>query len=137
MIKTHVHVLAAASALSLAVAVGGCGSSSPSTSSGASSASTTSSGSAAGPTAGGRPRLVTVAISGFAFHPVSLTVPKGTRIRFVNHDSAPHTATTNSPGFDSGTLKQGQSATVSLTKPGSYAYICQFHAFMHGTVTVN
>ncbi len=81
--------------------------------------------------------MVTVAISNYAFHPVSLTVPRGTAIKFVNHDPAPHTATTSSTGFDSGTLKQGQAATVSLTKPGSYAYICQFHAFMHGTVTVN
>jgi plastocyanin len=78
-----------------------------------------------------------VAISGYAFHPVSLTVARGTRIKFDNHDSAPHTGTTSSPGFDSGTLKQGQSATVTLTRGGTYGYICQFHAFMHGTVTVS
>jgi plastocyanin len=78
-----------------------------------------------------------VAISGYAFKPVNLTVPPGSRIKFANHDSTAHTATTTSAGFDSGTLKQGQSATVRLTKSGSYAYICQFHAFMHGTVTVS
>lgn len=124
-------------ALALGAMLAGCGSSSSSTTSTAAPAKTTASGAGTASAAGGSPRLVTVAISGFAFHPVSLTVPRGTRIKFVNHDSAPHTATTNSPGFDSGTLKQGQSATVSLTKPGSYAYICQFHAFMHGTVTVS
>lgn len=124
-------------ALALGAMLAGCGSSSSSTTSTAAPAKTTASGAGTASAAGGSPHLVTVAISGFAFHPVSLTVPRGTRIKFVNHDSAPHTATTNSPGLDSGTLKQGQSATVSLTKPGSYAYICQFHAFMHGTVTVS
>jgi plastocyanin len=80
--------------------------------------------------------VVSVAISGYAFHPVSLVVPAGTRVRFVNRDSTAHTATTTSAGFDSGTLKHGQSATLTLARPGTFAYICQFHAFMHGTVTV-
>ncbi len=134
MTKPRVHLLAAAVSLSLFVALSGCGSSS--SSSAAPATTTTSSSAGGGTAAGGSPRALTVAISGFAFHPVSVTVPRGARVTFVNHDSAPHTATTSSPGFDSGTLKQGRSATVTLTKPGSYAYICQFHAFMHGTVTV-
>jgi plastocyanin len=136
MTKLRVHLLASAMSLVLFVVLAGCGSSSSSSSS--ATLATATSSSAGGPTAaGGNPRVVTVTISGFAFHPVSLTVPRGTRIKFVNHDSAPHTATANSPGFDSGTLKQGRSTTVSLTKSGSYAYICQFHAFMHGSVTVS
>lgn len=51
------------------------------------------------------------------------------------HDSASHTATAGSD-FDTGTLKKGDTKTVTLDKPGSYSYICQFHAFMKGTVIV-
>jgi plastocyanin len=39
--------------------------------------------------------------------------------------------------FDTGTLRPRHSATVVLTKPGTYAYYCQFHAFMRATIIVN
>ena len=55
---------------------------------------------------------------------------------FTNHDQTPHTATSNAPGFDTGTVNPGASATVNLKKPGTYTYICQFHAYMHGTIVV-
>jgi plastocyanin len=125
MTKRHVHLITLGTAAALAAAVGGCGSS-----------TTSSSGAARAPQTGAHARVVSVAISGYAFHPVNLVVPAGTRVRFVNRDTTAHTATTTSAGFDSGTLKHGQSATVTLARPGTFAYICQFHAFMHGTVTV-
>jgi plastocyanin len=74
-------------------------------------------------------------IANYAFAPARLTVRAGTRITVTNHDQTAHTATA-SPGFDSGTLKPGRSAQFTLTKPGTYTYICQFHAFMTGTITV-
>jgi plastocyanin len=77
-----------------------------------------------------------VAIANYAFKPAALTVKAGTKLTFTNHDSTAHTATTSTSGFDTGTLKPGQSATVTVTKPGTYSYICQFHAFMTGKVTV-
>jgi plastocyanin len=82
---------------------------------------------------------VTVPISGYAFHPVKLVVAPGTKVTFANHDQTAHTATatgSGAGGFDSGTIKPGASATVTFRKAGTYAYICQFHAFMHGTVVV-
>ncbi|MEA2160923.1 MAG: hypothetical protein QOD66_3303 [Solirubrobacteraceae bacterium] len=125
MTKRQVHLITVGTAVAVAAAVGGCGS------------STASSSKAAGATQpGAHARVVSVAISDYAFHPVNVVVPAGTRVRFVNRDSTAHTATTTTTGFDSGTLKHGQSASVTLTKPGTFAYICQFHAFMHGTVTV-
>jgi Copper binding proteins, plastocyanin/azurin family len=30
----------------------------------------------------------------------------------------------------------GHSTTVVITKPGTYTYYCQFHAFMRGTIIV-
>ena len=128
-------------ALGLAsLALAACGSSSSSssssTSSSASSASTTSSATApagqSGKVASGH---VTVAISKYKFGPAKLTVKPGTSVTFSNHDMTAHTATANG-GFDSGTIKPGAEATVKFSKPGTYPYICQFHAFMHGTVVV-
>jgi plastocyanin len=77
-----------------------------------------------------------VSIQGFAFHPASITVPVGSTITWTNQDSAPHTATAKDGSFDTGTLQQGQSMTITFSKAGTYAYYCQFHPFMRGTVTV-
>jgi plastocyanin len=125
MTKRQLHLVTVGIAAVIAAAASGCGSSTASSSS-------TPGAPPPAPTA----RVVSVAISGYAFHPVNVVVGAGTRVRFVNRDSTAHTATTTSAGFDSGTLKPGQSATVTLSKRGTFAYICQFHAFMHGTVTV-
>jgi plastocyanin len=75
-------------------------------------------------------------ISGYAYQPPRITVRPGTKITFANRDETAHTATSTNTGFDTGTIKPGRSATVTVTKPGTYAYYCQFHAFMHGTIVV-
>ncbi len=79
---------------------------------------------------------VTLKIANYAFAPPALTVKVGTRVTVRNLDSTAHTATAGSGAFDSGTLKQGQSAHFTLKRPGTYSYICQFHAFMTGTIKV-
>ena len=112
-------------ALALALVLAACGSS-----------SSGSSGAAKPSAAAPAPGKLTVKISGYAFEPASVTVGAGSRITFTNHDATAHTATSNKPAFDTGTVKPGQSATVALRKAGTYTYYCQFHAFMHGTVIV-
>ena len=77
-----------------------------------------------------------MSISDYSFHPATITVAPGTRVTFSNHDQTAHTATSTQTAFDTGTISPGKSATVTLRKPGTYTYICQFHAFMHGTVVV-
>ena len=62
--------------------------------------------------------------------------PRARRSTFTNHDQTAHTATSQQLGFDTGTINPGQSATVTLDKPGTYTYYCQFHPFMHGTIIV-
>ena len=79
---------------------------------------------------------VRLKIANYNFAPAALTVKVGTRVTVSNSDSTAHTATADSGAFDSGTLKQGQSAHFTLRKAGTYTYICQFHAFMHGTIKV-
>lgn len=75
-------------------------------------------------------------IKNFMFMPASVTVKAGTRVTWTNHDSSPHTATSNTGAFDTGAIKDGQSMSVTLRKPGAYAYHCDFHPFMKGTITV-
>jgi plastocyanin len=77
-----------------------------------------------------------VSIRDYAFVPATIVVTPGTKITFTNDDKTAHTATTVSTGFDTGTIMPGKRVTVTLQKPGSYAYVCQFHAFMRGTVIV-
>jgi plastocyanin len=130
----------------LALALSGCGSSSSSHSSSAaassgSAASSTaaSSRTAASATAGSSPAAAHsahVAISGYAFHPATVTVASGAKVTFTNSDQTNHTATANGGAFDTGTLAQGARKTVILKKAGTYTYFCQFHAFMKATLVV-
>ena len=78
-----------------------------------------------------------VTISDFKFMPNALTVQPGARVNVTNDDSAPHTVTADDGhGFDTGTLDQGSSKTISVTKAGTYPYHCSIHAFMHGKLIV-
>ncbi len=87
-----------------------------------------------GASAGGK--TAHLKIADYAFLPPSVTVTAGTSITVTNTDSTAHTATARSGAFDSGTLKPGQTAHFTLSKPGSYIFYCQFHAFMTGTIKV-
>jgi plastocyanin len=84
----------------------------------------------------GRRTATRVTISNFAYQPVKLTVVRGTKVTFTNNDQTAHTVTSTKSGFDSGTVNPGKRATITVSKPGTYTYYCQFHAFMHGTITV-
>jgi plastocyanin len=81
------------------------------------------------------PASAAIAIRDYKFAPATLTVKAGARVTWTNSDTAPHTATAAGT-FDTGTLKQGASKTLVLSKPGSYSYVCAFHPFMKGTVEV-
>jgi len=78
----------------------------------------------------------TVTIQGFAFDPPTIEVSVGTTVTWVNRDEAPHTATGDDGGFDTGQLDQGQSGSVTFDQAGSFAYRCNFHPDMRGTVVV-
>lgn len=73
-------------------------------------------------------------IANYAYAPATLTVRVGTRIEVTNADMTAHTVTARSGGFDSGTVSPGKAASFTVTKPGVYAFYCQFHAFMSGTI---
>jgi plastocyanin len=115
----------------VAVGLAGCGDAS---STAGDTTAAASSGSSAGSQTGG-PQ--TVAIKGFAYAPADLTVVKGTAVEFPNEDGSPHTATSEDSGaFDTGTIEPGKSAELTFDETGSFAYYCQFHPFMKGTIIV-
>jgi plastocyanin len=121
------------SVLLSALTLTACGSSASSSSHTAAQAAKTQTSSASGPAPSA---VAKVAIKGFAFHPATITVAAGAKVTFTNGDQTAHTATSTAKAFDTGTLAPGASRTVTLHRPGTYTYYCQFHAFMRATVVV-
>ena len=110
----------------LATACGGGSSTSSSTSS--SPASPASAGGSAG----------TVLVKNIAFTPASVTIPVGGEVVWTFDDAGvPHTVTSDTDVFGSppNGLTSGTYERV-FAKAGTYAYHCDFHPQMKGTVTV-
>jgi plastocyanin len=82
-----------------------------------------------------RAKAVRVDISGFAFHPHTLRVKRGTEVVFVNSDSTAHTATRRG-SFNTGHVAPGHRVVVKLRRAGVFAYHCSIHPFMHGKIVV-
>lgn len=77
----------------------------------------------------------TVDINHFAFHPPTLRVQRGARVAFVNSSNVTHTAT-RAGSFNTGHIKAGKSVTIRFTQKGTFAYHCNIHPFMKGTIVV-
>lgn len=78
-----------------------------------------------------------VFISGSAFTPSSITVAANTTITWTNKDSAPHTVTSNSGAFNSGTINANGTFSHTFTAAGTYPYHCALHASMTASVIAN
>jgi len=72
------------------------------------------------------------------YEPDNITVVIGVNntVIWTNNDNEPHTVTASDGSFDSGNMNPGATFTYTFTKPGSYTYICTYHPWMHGYVTV-
>ena len=75
------------------------------------------------------------------FAPVNVTLAKGGTVKWTNNDPTPHTVTSTSvpsgaQSFDSKNMAQGSTFTYAFTVSGTYLYICAYHPWMHGAVTV-
>ena len=75
-------------------------------------------------------------IADFHFTPSAVTVHVGDTITWTNNGPSTHTATARDGSFNTGPLKQGQSASHTFIHAGTFAYFCQIHPFMHGTIVV-
>lgn len=81
---------------------------------------------------------VTLTIAGFAYDPTPLRVRAGQMVSVRNSDDAEHTVTADAGStFKSGDVAHAMIVTFRAPdKPGTYAYHCDYHASMHGTLVV-
>ncbi len=77
-----------------------------------------------------KPKTHTVTMENMRFEPESLTVARGDTVVWVNKDLVPHTATSESGEFDSGTIQAEKSWTFTARQKGGFAYTCTFHPTM-------
>ena len=85
---------------------------------------------------GEAPRSAKVEIAGFAYSPQTVTVAAGGKVTWRNEDADDHTVTLDDGSFDSGDLAEGKLKSESFKSPGSFAYHCEIHPEMTGTVEV-
>ncbi len=86
---------------------------------------------------GQAPTSAEVKIASFKYAPPTVTVKRGGAVTWTNEDRAAHTASVEGgAGFDTDTLKTGMSKRLVFDKAGTFAYICEFHPYMKGTVVV-
>jgi plastocyanin len=83
-----------------------------------------------------------VLVQGFRFQPSELTVAPGATVIWTNEDDIRHTATSGAPGQPDGTFAvsldgKGSSGSFDFAEAGTYAYYCEVHESMTGTVVVS
>jgi len=78
----------------------------------------------------------TVGMKGAQYGPREVSVHVGDTVVFKNDDSMAHTVTAADNSFDSGDIAAGSSWSHTFDKAGTYAYVCTYHNWMHGTVKV-
>jgi plastocyanin len=77
-----------------------------------------------------------VDIRNFAFDPAEVHVSAGSTVTWTNQDQLAHTATASDGTFDTGSLNQGDSGSVTFDDPGTFDYECAIHPSMQGRVVV-
>ena len=70
------------------------------------------------------------------YSPGSITIRRGTRVRWTNNGTRAHTATKNGGGWSSPSLQPGQSFSRVFNTKGTIRYHCRFHSGMRGTIVV-
>jgi plastocyanin len=78
----------------------------------------------------------TVTMESLQFQPATVTVEVGDTVTWSNADGVSHTATADDGSFDTGTISGGASASHTFTTAGTFAYHCEVHPTMTGTVVV-
>ncbi|MFL5735085.1 MAG: plastocyanin/azurin family copper-binding protein [Chloroflexia bacterium] len=74
----------------------------------------------------------------FQFAPATISVKAGDTVTWTNNDTFTHNvAVDRGPEiFVSTELRPGQGTQITLNKPGSYHYFCEWHPFMQGSIEV-
>ncbi len=97
-------------------------------------------GAAVGPSAlaGDAPATAQVTIENFTFAPSVLTVARGTRVTWANHDDIPHTVTSSQDPakMRSPVLDTDETYSLTFDQPGTYGFFCSLHPHMQSEVVV-
>lgn len=72
----------------------------------------------------------------FAFDPASASVNAGQKVVFTNDDDATHNVVASDDNINSGDIAAGKSWSYTFTKAGTYKYVCTYHPWMKGEITV-
>ena len=85
------------------------------------------------------PGATLVIVRDFSFTPATVTVPAGSAVVWLNCDApgAPgHTSTGDQGGWNSPILATGEAFVHRFDQAGTFAYHCEPHPFMTGTVII-
>ena len=77
-----------------------------------------------------------VVLSGLSYNPITLNVPFGTTISWVNNDATISTVTSDSALFDSGNMGKGNVFNYTFTKSGTFTYHNKYQSGMTGSIIV-
>jgi plastocyanin len=72
----------------------------------------------------------------FTYQPDPVVVQAGGKVTWQNQDTAPHTATAEDDSWDTGTIEKGKIGSETFKEAGTFAYYCEIHPTMKGTVEV-
>lgn len=78
---------------------------------------------------------VQVKITDLAFSPPEITVHVGDKVELVNDDFLDHTATATGQDWDVD-IAANKSASLQMTKTGTFEYFCRVHPNMTGKIIV-
>ena len=83
------------------------------------------------------PNTANVSILAMSYSPSTLTVTKGTIVKWTNNGGTNHTVTENTGAFTSPILANGDTYSLTTTVAATYSYHCTIHGLaMAGTLTV-
>ena len=78
-----------------------------------------------------------VSIKDFSFQAPELDIAKGTTVTWTNDDGVGHSVNASDGSFDSERLEQGDTFEFTFDTDGEFAYVCDIHPYMAGTIVVS
>lgn len=80
--------------------------------------------------------VVTIRIVDNRFRGGTITVDRGTVVKWRNRGANTHTTTSDTDTWDSGSLSPGETFRRRFRQAGTFRYHCSIHSTMRGTITV-
>ena len=77
-----------------------------------------------------------VFIENIEYTPATLTVAKGTTVKWLNRESLTHSVSSDSTYFESGSFGENQSFSFTFNTLGTFPYHCSHHHTMKGKIIV-